>query len=158
MLLLYLGSTLYHAWPRTRDEIHFAGAGSFRDFLVDRRNIHAVRARTLRGAEARRFLESSGRALIFGVVMKATRGPSRHPKLAMSLYLGMGWLIPIANHPLALAIPLSAWNLALAGGIAYTVGILFFANERLRYAHFIWHLFVLAGTVCHFVAVFSCAS
>jgi predicted membrane channel-forming protein YqfA (hemolysin III family) len=57
--------------------------------------------------------------------MKATRGPSRHPKLAMSLYLGMGWLIPIANHPLAIAIPFPALIWLVAGGIAYTTGILF---------------------------------
>src|ERR1041385_1142068 len=46
----------------------------------------------------------------------------------------------------------------IAGGIAYTAGTLFFANERLRYGHFIWHLFVLAGTSCHFAAVFICAT
>jgi hemolysin III len=45
-----------------------------------------------------------------------------------------------------------------AGGIAYTAGTLFFANERLRYAHFVWHLFVLAGTSCHFAAVLTCAA
>ena len=95
---------------------------------------------------------------IFGVVMKATRGPLRHPKLAMSLYLGMGWLIPIANHPLAFAIPFPALIWLVAGGNAYTTGVLFFANDRLRYSHFVWHLFVLAGTACHFVAVLSCAS
>jgi hemolysin III len=45
-----------------------------------------------------------------------------------------------------------------AGGIAYTLGVLFFVNERIRYAHFVWHLFVLTGTSCHFAAVLSCAS
>jgi hemolysin III len=44
----------------------------------------------------------------------------------------------------------------LAGGIAYTTGVLFFLNQRLRYSHFIWHLFVLGGTSCHFAAVISC--
>ena len=60
-------------------------------------------------------------------------------------------------RPLALAIPLSALLWLIAGGLAYTAGTLFFANERLRYGHFIWHLFVLAGSSCHFVAVFICA-
>ncbi len=93
---------------------------------------------------------------IFGVMMKATRGPSRHPTLAMSLYLGTGWLGLIAVRPLTLAIPLSALLWLLAGGIAYTTGVLFFLNQRLRYSHFIWHLFVLGGTSCHFAAVISC--
>ena len=76
----------------------------------------------------------------------------------MTLYLGTGWVGVIFIRPLALAIPLSALLLLIAGGIAYTVGTLFFATERLRYAHFVWHLFVLAGTSCHFAAVFICAN
>jgi hemolysin III len=75
----------------------------------------------------------------------------------MTLYLGMGWMGLTLIRPLSLAIPLSALLWLIAGGIAYTAGTLFFANERLRYGHFIWHLFVLAGTACHFVAVFICA-
>jgi len=94
---------------------------------------------------------------IFGVIMKATRGALRHRKLAMTLYLGTGWLGLTLIRPLALAIPLSALLWLVAGGIAYTAGTLFFANERLRYGHFIWHLFVLVGTGCHFAAVFICA-
>ncbi len=95
---------------------------------------------------------------LFGVLMKATRGTQRHRKLAMTLYLGTGWLGVVLIRPLALTIPLSAVLWLIAGGVAYTVGTLFFANERLRYAHFIWHLFVLTGTGCHFAAVFSCVS
>jgi len=53
---------------------------------------------------------------------------------------------------------LSALFCLIAGGIAYTAGTLFFANERQRYAHFIWHVFVLVGTSCHFAAVFICAT
>src|SRR5207249_7869546 len=94
---------------------------------------------------------------LFGVIMKATRGVLRHPKLAMTLYLGTGWLGLTFIRPLALAIPLSALLCLIPGGIAYTAGTLFFANERLRYGHFVWHLFVLAGTSCHFAAVFICA-
>jgi predicted membrane channel-forming protein YqfA (hemolysin III family) len=93
---------------------------------------------------------------LFGVVMKATRGALRHRKLAMTLYLGTGWLAVLFVRPLALAIPLSALLCLIAGGIAYTAGTSFFANERLRYGHFVWHLFVLAGTSCHFAAVFIC--
>ena len=75
----------------------------------------------------------------------------------MTLYLGMGWIGLTLIRPPPLAIPLSALLCLIAGGIAYTAGTLFFANDRLRYGHFVWHLFVLAGTSCHFAAVFICA-
>src|SRR5207237_1664996 len=97
-------------------------------------------------------------AEMFCVHIMVIRHPSRHRKQAMSLYLGIGWMIPLTNHPLMLAIPFSALMWLLAGGIAYTAGILFFVNQRLRYSHFIWHLFVLAGTACHFAAVLSCVA
>ena len=75
----------------------------------------------------------------------------------MTLYLGTGWIGLMVIRPLALTIPLSALLCLIAGGIAYTAGTLIFANEKVRYAHFVWHLFVLAGTSCHFAAVFICA-
>jgi len=95
---------------------------------------------------------------IFGVILKATRGASRHPKLGMTLYLGTGWLALIAVRPMMLAIPFAALFWLVAGGVAYTTGVVFFVNQRLRYSHFIWHLFVLAGSSCHFLAVLSCCA
>jgi hemolysin III len=70
----------------------------------------------------------------------------------------MGWLILIAAKPLVAAIP--PWGLfwLLAGGLVYTAGVGFFAAPRVRYTHFVWHLFVAAGTSCHFVAVLRYAS
>jgi hemolysin III len=158
MSILYLGSALYHAWPPTRGKdflqlfdhsaIYFLIAGTYTPFALG----------PLRGHGGFVILGLIWLAAIFGVIMKMTRGVSRHRKLAMSLYLGMGWLIPLTNHPFVLAVPFSALMWLLAGGIAYTTGILFFVNKRLRYAHLIWHFFVLAGTSCHFAAVLSCAS
>jgi hemolysin III len=75
----------------------------------------------------------------------------------MTLYLGTGWLVLIAARPMTLTIPFPALFWLVAGGVAYTTGVLFFVNQRLRYSHFIWHLFVLAGSGCHFAAVFVCA-
>jgi hemolysin III len=158
MSILYLGSTLYHAWPPTRGKdflqlfdhsaIYFLIAGTYTPLALG----------PLRSHGGFVILGLIWFAAIFGVIMKMTRGVSRHRKLAMSLYLGMGWLIPLTNHPLMLTIPFSALMWLLAGGIAYTAGVLFFVNKHLRYAHFIWHLFVLAGTSCHFAAVLSCVS
>ncbi len=157
ILLLYLGSMLYHAWPQTRAKsvlqvldhsaIFLLIAGTYTPFMLG----------PLRDRGGMAMLGLIWAFAIIGVIMKAVHGASRHPKLAMSLYLGMGWLIPITNHPLALVIPFSTLVWLLAGGIAYTLGVLFFVNKRLRYAHFVWHLFVLAGTACHFAAVLSCA-
>jgi hemolysin III len=157
MLLLYLGSMLYHAWPQTRGKsllqildhsaIFWLIAGTYTPFTLG----------PLRGVWGWTLLGLIWALAVFGMIVKVTRGTLRHRKLAMSLYLGMGWLVLIAIRPLAVAIPVSALLWLLAGGVAYTAGVLFFVNERLRYGHFIWHLFVLAGTGCHFTAVLICA-
>src|SRR5438874_2724392 len=97
-------------------------------------------------------------AALIGVTLKATRGPSRHSKLGMTLYLGTGWLALIAIRPITLAIPPTTLFWLVTGGVAYTTGVVFFVNQRLRYSHFIWHLFVLAGTGCHFLALLSCCA
>jgi len=70
----------------------------------------------------------------------------------------MGWLVLIAFRPFVEAVPADAVLWLFAGGVAYTAGVIFFVNERVRYNHFVWHLFVLAGTSCHFCAVFSCTA
>ena len=157
MLLLYLGSMLYHAWPRTRAKsilqlldhsaIFWLIAGTYTPFALG----------PLRGVWGWTMLGIVWALAAFGVFVKATRGAVRHRKFAMALYLGMGWLALVFIRPLALAVPLSALLWLLAGGVVYTTGVLFFVNERLRYAHFVWHLFVLTGTGCHFAAVLTCA-
>ena len=157
MLLLYLGSTLYHAWPPTRAKSILRVLDHSAIFLLIAGTYTPFALGPLREASGLTMLVVVWVLAIFGVLMKAMRGPSRHRKLAMSLYLGTGWLGLVVVRPLALAIPLSALLWLIAGGIAYTAGVFFFVNERLRYGHFIWHLFVLAGTGCHFVAVLTCA-
>jgi len=157
MLLVYVASTLYHSWPQSNTKSLLQ--------LIDHAAIFLLIAGTYTPFALGPLRDSGGLVMlgivwglaIFGVIMKATRGALRHRKLAMTLYLGTGWLGLTLIRPLALAIPLSALLWLVAGGIAYTAGTLFFANERLRYGHFIWHLFVLVGTGCHFAAVFICA-
>jgi hemolysin III len=156
MLLVYLASTLYHSWPSTNTKsllqvvdhaaIFLLIAGTYTPFALGPLRTGGLPMLGVVWALA-----------LFGVIMKATRGVVRHRRLAMTLYLGTGWLGLISIRPLALAVPLSALLWLVGGGIAYTAGTLFFANERLRYGHFIWHLFVIAGTSCHFAAVFICA-
>ena len=158
MLLVYLGSTVYHAWPKTRVKSILQVIDHSAIFLLIAGTYTPFALGPLGGGGGLTMLGIVWSLALFGVVMKATRGTLRHRKLAMTLYLGTGWLGVIFIRPLASIIPLSALLWLIAGGIAYTAGTLFFANERLRYAHFIWHLFVLAGTSCHFAAVFICAT
>ena len=90
---------------------------------------------------------------MIGIFLKTVRG-IRYPRLSTIVYLAMGWLVLVALKPLVNNVP--AWGLfwLVAGGVAYTAGVAFYAaDHRLRYSHFVWHLFVLAGTACHFVAV-----
>ena len=158
MLLVYLTSTLYHGWPRTHTKSLLQLIDHSAIFLLIAGTYTPFALGPLRGSGGLVMLGIVWALALFGIMMKATRGVLRHRRLAMGLYLGTGWLGLTFLHPLALAIPLSALLCLIAGGIAYTAGTLFFANERLRYSHFIWHLFVLAGTSCHFAAVFICAT
>ena len=157
MLLVYLASTLYHGWPQTKTKSLLQVIDHAAIFLLIAGTYTPFALGPLRGAGGLTMLGIVWALALFGVIMKATRGVLRHRRLAMTLYLGTGWMALAFMRPLALAIPLSALFWLIAGGLAYTAGTLFFANERLRYGHFIWHLFVLAGSSCHFVAVFICA-
>ncbi len=85
-------------------------------------------------------------------------GLARHRKLSIGLYLIMGWLVVIATGELLEHVPARGILLLAVGGLAYTVGVLFYVMKRLPYAHLIWHLFVLAGTTCHFFAVMHYAA
>jgi hemolysin III len=156
MSMLYLGSTLYHAWPQTRGKSFLQALDHSAIFLLIAGTYTPFTLGPLRGFWGSLMLALVWALAIFGVFLKATRGPSRHPKLSMTLYLGTGWLALIAARPMALAIPFPALFWLVAGGITYTIGVLFFVNQRLRFSHFVWHLFVLAGSTCHFLAVLSC--
>ena len=156
--MLYLGSTLYHAWPQTRGKSVLRTLDHSAIFLLIAGTYTPFTLGPLRGLWGSSILTVVWALAIFGVILKATRGASRHPKLGMTLYLGTGWLALIAVRPMMLAIPFAALFWLVAGGVAYTTGVVFFVNQRLRYSHFIWHLFVLAGSSCHFLAVLSCCA
>lgn len=153
MVLLYLCSTLYHALP---------AGGAKRVFLVlDHSAIYLLIAGTytpfalgvLRGPWGWSLFGTVWGLAVLGVVLKAVFG-TRYPVLSTCLYLAMGWLVLIAAKPLLLDLPMTGFLWLLAGGIAYSLGVAFFAmDERVRYAHFVWHLLVMVGTACHFVAV-----
>jgi hemolysin III len=158
MLVLYLGSMLYHAWPQTRAKSILQVLDHSAIFLLIAGTYTPFALGPLRGVWGWTMLVLIWALAALGVFVKATRGTARHQKFAMALYLGMGWLALVFMRPLALAVPFSVVLCLVAGGIAYTTGVLFYVNRRLRYSHFVWHLFVLVGTGCHFAAVFVCAT
>jgi len=93
-----------------------------------------------------------------GILLKVAR-PTGQQSPSMCLYLAMGWIVIIAIKPMWLNVPLWGLFWLMAGGIAYTVGVVFYSiDEKVRYSHTVWHVFVVAGTACHFVAVLWYAS
>ena len=79
--------------------------------------------------------------------------------LGTTLYLLMGWVVLVAIRPLWLRMPHAGFVWIFLGGLAYSAGVIFYAVDyRMRYSHFIWHLFVLLGSSCHFLAILSCCA
>jgi hemolysin III len=157
ILILYLGSALYHLWPQTSAKKILQVIDHGAVFLLIAGTCTPFALGPLRGSLGWMILAIVWTLAIFGIIMKTARGVHRHTKLAMCLYLGMGWSMLTVIRPLAHNTTFATLTWLFAGGIIYTVGVIFFVNERIRYFHFIWHLFVLAGTSCHFVAVLSWA-
>jgi hemolysin III len=154
--LLYLGSTLYHAWPQTRLKCFLQVIDHSAIFLLIAGTYSPLTLGPMRGPWGWTIFAVVWSLAIFGVIMKWRTG-LRWKKLSLFLYLGMAWMVLIAAGPVIRALPADAIVWLLCGGIAYTGGVVFFVNERVRYNHFVWHLFVLAGSACHFCAIFSCA-
>lgn len=152
MVLLYLASTLYHALPRNRAKrvfqildhgaIYLLIAGTYTPFTLG----------VLRGALGWTLFGLVWGLAVVGIVLKAVGGV-RHSKISTWVYLAMGWLIIIAARPLWLHMPWWGLFWLISGGIAYTAGAAIFAADRIKYVHFVWHLFVITGTACHFIAV-----
>lgn len=152
MVLLYLSSTLFHALPPGRAKRVLQ--------IVDHAAIYLLIAATytpftlgvLAGAWGWTLFGIVWGVALVGTVLKVLGGV-RYTKLSTWMYLAMGWLIVIAADTAWTLIP--GWGLfwLIAGGLAYTAGAVFFLAERVRYFHFVWHLFVVLGTACHFVAV-----
>ena len=153
MVLLYAASMLYHAIPHPRAKrllrkldhgaIYLLIAGTYTPFTLG----------ALGGPWGWTLFAIVWSLAVVGVAMKVFDRMS-HPAWSTGLYLAMGWSVLIALGPLVERVATGGLVLLAAGGLAYTGGVVFFAlDSRLRYGHFVWHLFVVAGTICHYFAV-----
>jgi hemolysin III len=158
VVLLYLGSTVYHLWPRTPLKGALQTLDHSAIFLLIAGTYTPLSLGPLHGPSGWGILAIVWAMACFGIVLKTTKGVSHRPRLAVSLYLAMGWLVVLVMRPLAMAVSLSTLAWVIAGGIIYTSGVLFFINDHKRYCHFVWHLFVLGGTTCHYFAVLTYAT
>lgn len=156
MILLYSVSTLYHALPNTlwqgrakalllrldHAAIYVFIAGSYTPFTLG--VLHTGPGVTL--------LIAVWAAAAFGVAIKLLNR-LKHRFVSTGLYLAMGWVVVFAAGPLMNRLPAAGLSLLVAGGLSYTLGaFVFLLDNKVRYSHFVWHLFVLGGSVCHFFA------
>ena len=152
MVLLYLTSTLYHAAPVGKTKNRLQVLDHMAIFLLIAGTYTPFTLGILRGAMGWTLFGLVWGIAVFGIALKAVHG-ARFQTLSNWLYLGMGWMALIAIVPLWNNLPGWGFFWLVAGGVFYSVGVIFFIAERRRYFHFIWHLFVVAGTACHFIAV-----
>jgi len=152
LVLVYLCSTLYHSLVRTRARhvfhvldhasIYLLIAGTYTPFMLV----------SMRSRPGWTLLGIVWTLAVLGVVFKSL-ALGRFPAASATVYLLMGWCIVFSLRPLLHAVTWPGMIWLIAGGVAYTLGIVFFANDRLHYFHALWHLFVLAGSVAHYLAI-----
>jgi len=152
ILFLYTFSTLYHAfqeekiksWLRTFDHIaiYFLIAGTYTPFLL----------LAVGGLWGWIFFGIIWGLTFFGVVFKIFY-THKFKKASLILYLGMGWMAIFLIRPLLDTLSIEVLTLLGTGGLSYTLGTIFYARPNQRFAHTIWHLFVLSGTILHFIAI-----
>lgn len=152
LLVLYTGSTFYHAMSGERAKawwlkfdhaaIFLLIAGTYTPFLLT----------SLRGPWGWSLFGIIWAMCGLGAVLQFVRGVGRTGWSTLA-YVGAGWLVVVAVRPLLQQVPAGGLWLLLAGGLSYTVGVLFYRWHGLRYHHAVWHLFVLGGSICHFLAV-----
>lgn len=153
LVLMFLASTVYHGithppskkWLKTLDHaaIYLLIAGTYTPFLLV----------TLEGNTSIFSTIAIWTLAVVGVGFKLLAG-QRFPKLSVGTYLAMGWFVVVLIYPLYMALPGGGLWLLLAGGLLFSVGVIFYVAKHKKYTHAIWHLFVLGGCTCHFYSVY----
>jgi hemolysin III len=152
LVLLYATSTLYHALPFERTKHVFRILDHSAIFLLIAGTYTPLSLVAVGGPWGWSLFGAVWLLAIAGVLLN-TIAHGRWRWLSMTLYVTMGWLVVIAIRPLVAAVDTSVLVLVVFGGLAYTLGLAFYGWRRLPYGHAVWHVFVLAGSVLHYMAV-----
>jgi len=153
LIMLYLSSTLYHAFHNPRIKRIFRHLDHCSIYLLIAGTYTPFTLVNLRGRWGWTLFVLIWGLAIVGIVM-TTVLMDRSRVLGGLIYIGMGWLAIVAIKPLVQSMPAAGMYWLVAGGLAYTVGVVFYIWKKLSYNHAVWHLFVLAGSACHFVAIY----
>ena len=157
-IAMYLTSTLYHAFPQANRNGWLRRLDHSAIYLLIAGTYTPVLLGVLRGTAGWAMLAMIWILAVAGVVFKLLAG-ARFRKVSVALYVAMGWAALALIQPLWTHMQPGGLAWLFAGGVAYTAGVAFYLmHERMRYSHFIWHLFVLAGTGCHLVMVLRYAA
>lgn len=152
LVLVYGASTLYHSIQRPRIKHFFRLFDQIAIYLVIAGTYTPFTLVNLRGFWGWTLLFLVWSLSLFGIAFKIVF-IDRYKAFSMALYLIIAWTAIIAVKPLLAVVPLGGLGWILAGGIAYMTGLIFFACERIPFNHTIWHVFVMAGSICHYCAV-----
>lgn len=152
LVLLYVASTLYHSFTNQRIKDIFKILDHSAIFLLIAGTYTPFALVPLRGVLGWVLLSVVWVLAVTGIVLKIFFA-GRFKILSTVFYLLMGWLIVVAMKPLIAAVPASGLILLGAGGLLYTFGSLFYIWKSRAFSHGIWHLFVLGGSICHFLSV-----
>ena len=156
MMLMYLTSTLYHALPQPQAKKFFRILDHNAIFLLIAGTYTPILLGVMYGAWGWTLFGLVWGLALAGIILKSFSGQKYHG-VSLAIYVGMGWIVLIAVKPLLEVMPFWGLFWLVLGGLFYTGGILFYKNKRMPYAHTVWHLFVIAGTVCHFITIIGWA-
>jgi len=152
LILLYVMSTLYHSFTNVKVKNIFRIFDHCSIFLLIAGTYTPVLLVSIGGSLGFALFGVIWGTAIMGIILNAVN-LEKFSKLSLLLYLIMGWAIVFAFKPLVESVPQGGLILFLAGGLAYTLGMIFYVMKKVRYMHSVWHLFVLAGSITHFLAV-----
>jgi len=152
LVMLYLSSTLYHLFTEHRVKAFFQVLDHVCIYLLIAGSYTPLTLVTLKGPWGWTLFGIVWLLAGVGVFLKTGLRGRKDRWWSTALYLGMGWLVVLAFGPMVRLLPSEGVAWLVAGGLCYTVGVVFFIWQRLPYHHAIWHLFVLAGSVCHVLA------
>ena len=153
LIFLYTASTLYHGITQPKAKQVLQRIDHAAIFLLIAGTYTPFTLVNLRGAWGWTLFGLVWGLALLGVVLE-TLVKRRIRWLSLTLYLGLGWLVLIAIKPLLASVATGGLVLLLAGGLCYSLGVIFYVWRRLAYHHAVWHLFVMAGSALHFFSIF----